>query len=430
MSAPTSERPSDDRARALGAFRDVPYMGVIFVVAEAVKRGFVNGHPDWSNLGQGQPEVGPMEGAPDRIASVTIRPEDHAYGPIEGIQELREAVAAHYNRLYRRGHRSQYTAANVCIAQGGRPALSRAMAALGPVNVGHQLPDYTAYEDLFNLHLARLTPIPFLAREEEGFAVTPRQFEDEVRERGLGALVLSNPCNPTGNVVSGTALEELVAVGRRHGVTMLLDEFYSHFHYTEDGRPEDGPVSAAAYVEDVDRDPVVLFDGLTKSYRYPGWRVGWALGPPAMMESLARTASALDGGPSRLAQRAAIEALEPDRADRETRALRQGFASKRNVMVERLERMGIRFACRPRSTFYCWATLRDLPPPFDDAETFFWRALERRVMTVPGAFFDVNPGKRRRGTSRFRHWMRFSFGPPMDNMRMGLDRLETMLQEG
>ena len=45
----------------LGAFRDVPFMGVIFVVHEAMKRGFVNGHPDWSNLGQGQPEVGPME---------------------------------------------------------------------------------------------------------------------------------------------------------------------------------------------------------------------------------------------------------------------------------------------------------------------------------------------------------------------------------
>ena len=48
----------------LGALREVPYMGVIFVVAEAVKRGFWNGHPEWSNLGQGQPEVGEMEGAP------------------------------------------------------------------------------------------------------------------------------------------------------------------------------------------------------------------------------------------------------------------------------------------------------------------------------------------------------------------------------
>jgi len=69
--------------------------------------------------------------------------------------------------------------------------------------------------------------------------------------------------------------------------------------------PGDGPVSLASYVEDVERDPIVLFDGLTKSYRYPGWRIGWVVGPSAMVETMARTASAIDGGPSR----AALEAM-------------------------------------------------------------------------------------------------------------------------
>src|SRR5262249_36955841 len=149
----------------------VPFMGVIWVVHEASKLGFVNGDPDWCNLGQGQPEVGPMEGAPPRISSVEIEPQDHAYGPLGGIDELREAVAAHYNRLYRSGQRSRYTAANVCVAQGGRLALTRAMATLGSVNVGYLLPDYTAYEDMFELHLARLHPVPIRARPEDGFLV-------------------------------------------------------------------------------------------------------------------------------------------------------------------------------------------------------------------------------------------------------------------
>jgi len=156
-----------------GALREVPYMGVIFVVAEASKLGFVNGHPDWSNLGQGQPEVGAMRGAPPRFDAVRITPEDHAYGPLEGIPELREMVAEHYNRLYRRDNASRYTAANVGIAQGGRLALTRAMAALGGVNVGYQLPDYTAYEDMFNTHLARFHTVPLRAREADGFTITP-----------------------------------------------------------------------------------------------------------------------------------------------------------------------------------------------------------------------------------------------------------------
>lgn len=410
------------------AFRDVPFMGVIWVVHEASKLGFVNGHPDWCNLGQGQPEVGAMAGAPPRLDSVEIRPEDHAYGPLGGTTELREAIAAHYNRLYRTGKRSQYTAANVCVAQGGRLALTRVFAALGHVNVGYQLPDYTAYEDMFDAHMSRLTPIPIRAREEDGFALPAARLAHEIDERGLAAFVVSNPCNPTGNVIQGAELGSLVRTAREKETLFVLDEFYSHFVYTADGKPGAGPVSGAPFVEDVESDPVLLVDGLTKSFRYPGWRVGWVLGPSHMMEALARTASSIDGGPSRIAQRAALAVLEPRRADQETHAVRVEFAKKRNLLVERLEALGVRFAARPTSTFYGWACLDRLPPPLDDAQTFFRRALEHKVMTVPGEFFDVNPGKRRRGASPYRSWMRFSFGPPLDNLAMGLDRLEKMVR--
>ncbi|MFO0984025.1 MAG: pyridoxal phosphate-dependent aminotransferase [Planctomycetota bacterium] len=412
---------------ALGAFREVPYMGVIFVVAEAMKLGFVNGHPDWCNLGQGQPEVGELEGAPPRIDAVEIRPEDHAYGPLGGITELREMIAAHYNRLYRKGKKSQYTAANVCVAQGGRLALTRAMAALGPVTVGYQLPDYTAYEDMFNLHLARLSVVPLRTLREDGFSISPERFATEASEKGLSAFVVSNPCNPTGNVIAGRNLARLLRMARERQVTLLLDEFYSHFIYTADGAPGSGPVSGAAHVEDVNRDQVILFDGLTKSFRYPGWRIGWAIGPAAMMETMARTASSIDGGPSRIAQRAALIALEPRRADQETAALRQVFVKKRNLMVGRLRELGIECAQQPLGTFYCWASLEQLEPPFDDAMTFFRRALDHKVMTVPGQFFDVNPGKYRRGPSPYSQWMRFSFGPPIANVALGLDRLAAML---
>jgi len=425
---PTTATPMTRTDPKLGALRDVPFMGVIWVVHEASKLGFKNGHPDWCNLGQGQPEVGPMEGAPPRIDAVEIHPEDHAYGPLGGTEELRTAIAAHYNRLFRRGKKSQYTAANVCVAQGGRLALTRAMAALGSVNVGYQLPDYTAYEDMFDTHLGRLTPIPIRAREEDGFLVPTSRIASEVLELGLSAFVLSNPCNPTGNVIQGAELAALVDLSRTKNLTLVLDEFYSHFIYTSDGRPGAGAVSGAEFVEDVEKDTVILIDGLTKSFRYPGWRLGWAIGPSAMMETMARTASAIDGGPSRITQRAALKALEPARADQETRAVRAGFAKKRNLLVQRLEGVGIRFARAPQSTFYGWACLDRLPEPLNDSMTFFRRALEHKVMTVPGEFFDVNPGKRRREKSPYTQWMRFSFGPPIDNLTLGLDRLERMIR--
>jgi len=409
-------------------------MGVIHVVAEAVKLGFSNGDPDWCNLGQGQPEVGEMAGAPPRITSVELDSTDAAYGPLEGIPELREVVAAHYNRLFRQGKSSQYTAANVSVASGGRLALTRAVAALGQVRVGYPTPDYTAYQDMLETHLSRLEPVVIPADAANGWRIPADRLRTACREERINAYLFSNPCNPTGAVIAGEELAEYATIAREENLTILSDEFYSHFIYspTDTGEytPGEEPISLASYVEDVERDPVVLFDGLTKNYRYPGWRVGWVVGPSAMVETMARTASAIDGGPSRLAQRAALQVLEPARADQETDALREVFCAKRNLMISRLKAMGIRFANESESTFYCWGSIADLPEPFNNAESFFRRALDRKVMTVPGEFFDVNPGGARPGPSPLLQWMRFSFGPPMENLRLGLDRLDAMLAEG
>jgi aspartate/methionine/tyrosine aminotransferase len=81
-------------------------MGVIRVNNEAAKVGYRMWDPAWTNLGQGQADVGDLEGAPARFASLTIDPADHAYGPVEGLPELRQAIADHYNPLFRAGSAS------------------------------------------------------------------------------------------------------------------------------------------------------------------------------------------------------------------------------------------------------------------------------------------------------------------------------------
>src|SRR4029077_2100186 len=143
------------------AFRTVPRTGVIYVTTEAQRRGFSSSDPQWCNLGQGQPETGDLPGAPPRVKQVDVRPDDLEYAPVPGVPQLREAVASLYNALYRRGMRSQYTAENVCISGGGRASLTRAAASLGHVNLGHFLPDYTAYEELLDIFKA-FTAIPIL----------------------------------------------------------------------------------------------------------------------------------------------------------------------------------------------------------------------------------------------------------------------------
>jgi hypothetical protein len=413
----------------LHAFRDVPRTGVIYVAGEAAARGFSADDPEWSNLGQGQPETGPLPGAPPRVEAVAIEAADQEYAPVAGLPELREAVAGLYNHLYRRGLPSQYSAENVAISGGGRSALTRTVAALGKVNLGHFLPDYTAYEELLDV-FRTMTSIPILLSRERGYSFPVRELRRELMGRGLSALLLSNPCNPMGRLVSGDELAEWVAVARQLDCTLLFDEFYSHYIWRT-GYGEPGPtVSAARYVEDVDHDPVLLFDGLTKNWRYPGWRVTWTVGPKRVIEKLTSAGSFLDGGANRPLQRAAVPLLDPDRVAAEGAAVRRAFGAKRDLMIRRLYGMGIGIDREPEGTFYVFAHLRDLPAELADGTAFFRRGLDHRVICVPGVFFDVNPGGRRSPwLCRFHQYVRLSFGPPLADLERGLDRLEAMIRQ-
>jgi N-succinyldiaminopimelate aminotransferase len=416
------------------AFRSVPRTGVIFVTTEAQKRGFRSGDPAWCNLGQGQPETGPLPGAPDRVHRVAIDVDDQEYAPIPGIWELREAIAGLYNRLYRRGIPSKYSAENVSVSGGGRAALTRAAASLGHVNLGHFLPDYTAYEELLDIFKA-FTAIPILLEGERGYAFSVDDLRREVQGRGLAALLLSNPCNPTGKHIRGDELARWVALSRELDCSLLIDEFYSHYLWTFEAGTLVGagsPIaveSAARYVEDVDRDPVIVFDGLTKNWRYPGWRVTWTIGPKRVIEAVASAGSFLDGGGSKPLQRAAIPLLDDAHVIAETNAIQTAFRAKRDFMIAGLARLGIGVDAPPDGTFYVWGKVDGLPPPLDDGMGFFRAALDKQVIAVPGEFFDVNPGKRRsQRVSRFRRHVRFSFGPAMDNHETALARLETLIK--
>ncbi len=411
-------------------FRSVPRTGVIYVMTEAAERGFHYGHPAWCNLGQGAPETGMLPGCAPRLSHVDLDDVSSEYAPVAGLGELREAVAELYNQRYRRGMPTRYSAENVAIAAGGRTGLTRLATALGNVNLGHVLPDYTAYEELLEVFRA-FVPIPIVLREADGFYLDPASLRDEIVGSGLGALLLSNPCNPTGRLIAGDDLAAWVATAREFGCALILDEFYAHYLYGE-GSPRS--VSACAYVEDVDRDPVVVVDGLTKNWRYPGLRLSWTVGPKAVIERVASAGSFLDGGAPHCLQKAALPLVDAGLADREALAIQQAFAIKRELMLGRLGELGIRVVGGerggPEGAFYCFADLRGLAPSLADGMSFFKQALERQVICVPGVFFDVDPGKRRGHIpSRLSGFVRLSFGPEREQVERGLDRIAAMVHE-
>jgi len=130
-------------------------------------------------------------------------------------------------------------------------------------------------------------------------------------------------------------------------------------------------------------------------------------------------------------QIAAIQALVSEYADKETTALRKGFAEKRKIMIESLTKMGIRCSTKlSNGTFYIWATVENLPSSLNNGRAFFEHALKYKVVTVPGEFFEIKAGRKTENKqSPYHNWVRFSFGPPKANVIDGLKRLQQMIDD-
>jgi aspartate/methionine/tyrosine aminotransferase len=427
--------------KTIPGFRTVPRTGVIYVTHEATQRGFSYGNSQWANLGQGSPETGDLPGAPPRVTEVMVSEASRQYSPVAGNQKLRQAVADFYNTTYRRGKKSRYTADNVSIASGGRLALTRLASALGNINMGHFIPDYTAYEELLSVFKA-FTPIPILLEAKCGYKISPADLKEEILGRGLSALLVSNPCNPTGQLMAGSELSAWCDLARECQCSMIFDEFYSHYIYknveslnrknvkSDSAKHDSTPtmVSAAEFVDDVDKDPIVVVDGLTKNWRYPGWRISWTLGPKAVIEAIASAGSFLDGGANHPFQNAALPLLDPKNAAAETLAIQKHFGKKRELLLSRLKKLNISADAAPAGAFYVWANLAKLPKPLDDGMNFFREGLKEKVIVVPGVFFDVNPGNRR-ATARYKNYCRISFGPEIEKLELGLDAIERVIKK-
>ncbi len=408
----------------LPGFRPVPKTGVIYVMTEAAKLGFNEERDQWSNLGQGAPETGPLENSPERINHLDFSSDDHEYAPVAGLGELRDAVANLYNVRFRQGKTSKYTRENVAIASGGRLALTRLVSTIGKANIGHFLPDYTAYEELLG-SFSSFVPIPILADTGSGFRLSSDEIHREILGRGLSAALLSNPCNPTGQLIHGSQLEAWVNSARELQCALIFDEFYSHYVY----HSEEKAVSAAEFVEDVNQDPIIFFDGLTKNWRYPGFRVSWTVGPSSVIEAVSSAGSFIDGGCARPMQLAALPLLDPKIAEQEAASIRHVFREKRDFMLSRLKDLGIVVSPTPQGGFYCWGDLSALPESINTGMKLFRKALEQKVVIVPGVFFDINPGQRRPDrASRFGSFARFSFGPPRTEIERGLAALEQLIR--
>jgi len=234
------------------------------------------------------------------------------------------------------------------------------MATLGQVQVGYFTPDYTAYEQALGLFI-RVSPSPLLHRDVNEALMDPAEFEFQCAGHGAGAILLSNPANPTGQSIEGDNLRKYVETARKYETAIIMDEFYSHYYYDGDAvDPADGgaddesnwpkTVSSARYIRDVNKDPILIVNGLTKNWRCPGFRICWIVAPKPIVDVLGSAGSYLDGGANSPLQRLALPLMDLDFIRKDTWALQRHFRKKRDFLLAELDKLGIRVKWKPTAT--------------------------------------------------------------------------------
>jgi arginine:pyruvate transaminase len=292
------------------------------------------------------------------------------YSPALGELKFRRAVAD----LETQTSPHRCSADEVAIFPGATNAIHAVMSCL--LDPGDEIvipePMYVGYMPLMRCLDASVKTVPLDARA--GFALdvatVKAAFTDKTR-----VLFLNTPGNPTGTIISRNKLRELGEFCYQRGVWLVCDEVYSMFTY------EGIHCSARASVDRLDN--VVMIDGLSKSHAMSGWRMGWAVAPPALIERLGAYATATLFGSPQFIQDASAFALENDQAY--VANMREEYRGRRDYVLGQLDKLTGLACVRPRAGMFIMC---DVSGTGLDGRTFARELLEQqRVSVVPGDAF-------------------------------------------
>jgi L-glutamine---4-(methylsulfanyl)-2-oxobutanoate aminotransferase len=365
-------------------------------------------HPhDGINLAQGFPDFAAPQALKD-AACEAIQADVNQYAVTWGAPGLRQAIAGKYQRFYGLGVDPER---EVTVCCGATEAMVSTLMAT--VNPGDEVivvaPFYENYWP--DAVLAGATPRFVHLREPElvlGGAGHPWRLDlDELAaafSERTAAVVINTPNNPTGKVFSREELSVVAELCQRWDVLAVTDEIYEHIVYS-------GEHISLASLPGM-RERSVTISGISKTYSVTGWRVGWAIAPPAVTNAIRKVHDFLTVGAAAPLQAAAAMALgSPDEYYAQLKA---GYAVKRTTLLEGLATAGFRHA-PPDGAYYVMADIT--PFGFDD-DTSLARHLvvEHGLAVVPGSSFYPPAGAPRQR-------VRLSFPKKLDTLRAASERL-------
>ena len=341
---------------------------------------------DTIGLAAGEPDFD----TPDNIKEAgiaAIRAGKTKYPPVEGIPELRAAVA----RKFKRENDLEYTPLQCFVAPGGKAIIFNAL--LATLNPGDEVivgaPYWVSYPDI--VMLAGAKPVIVETRLEEGFRLTPAALERVITPKTKW-LIFNQPSNPSGACYTREQLKALTDVLIRHPhVWVLTDDMYEHLVYGG------FKFSTVAEVEPGLYERTLTMNGVSKAYAMTGWRIGYCGGSEALIRAMAKLQSQSSTSASSISQWASVEALTG--TQHFIPGFQKAFEERRDLVVSMLNQANGIECPKPEGAFYVYPSVKRLigkkAPSgrvLANDEIFATELLEAEgVAVVHGAAFGLSP---------------------------------------
>jgi aspartate aminotransferase len=318
-----------------------------------------------------------------------------------GTKALRDAIANRYNRRYSTSIRTE----NVIAGTGGKQELFNLTLAL--VEEGDEIiiprPYWVSFPD--QVQFAGGKPVFAETDAANRFRPTLASIESVATERTRGVIV-NSPCNPTGAVIEESELRKIIEWCASRGLFLIFDETYEFFVY--DGAKHASAIRwFAEYPE-----TVIVVNSMSKTFAMTGWRLGYAVAHPELIDAAAKIQSHSTSNPSTIAQAAAVEALNG--GDDEVRKMYDAYVERRAYLVPALNAIDGFCCADPDGAFYVFPDIRAFlgRGGIHDSQAFASYLLdEARVAVVPGLAFGADG------------FIRISYATSMERIREGVERL-------
>jgi len=304
----------------------------------AKAREFKNRGIDVINLSLGEPDFKTPKHICDAAKTAIDDGKYFSYPPVAGYQDLREALAAKYQRE----NNVPYKAENIVVSNGAKQSIANVMLAL--LNPGDEViifsPYWVSYDAL--VRLTEATPVLVKGTIENDFKVTAAQVEKAITPK-TKALIFSSPCNPTGSVFTRKELEAIAAVVLKHqNVLVIADEIYEHINFTGD------QTSMASIPGMFER--TITVNGFAKGFAMTGWRVGYIAAPKWIADGSNKVQGQITSANCSISQRGALAAITGD--IKPTQEMVAQYLKRRDIVYKLLKEIpGIK-THYPQGAFY------------------------------------------------------------------------------